>query len=138
MVPATYKEEPLPGFPAEDPSAEEVVLGYINAFDPDFLVRLSKNVPQYVRVGGVLGGKRTDTLKSVRRYALHKGDYGRSGLQKNGSIYSYAPQGQAVSADRRCFPAGIAGASEPAKRRAADKCRCFAVREVAATVSDLF
>ena len=65
MVPATYKEEPLPGFPAEDPSAEEVVLGYINAFDPDFLVRLSKNVPQYVRVGGVLGGKRTDTLKSV-------------------------------------------------------------------------
>ena len=37
----------------EDSSAEEFVLGCINAFDPDFLVQLSKNVPQYVRDLGI-------------------------------------------------------------------------------------
>ena len=52
-IPAAYKEEPLPGFPAEDPSAEEVVLGCINAFDPDFLVQLSENIPEYIRDLGI-------------------------------------------------------------------------------------
>ena len=52
-VPANWKEEPLPGFPAEDSSAEEVVIGCINAFDPDFLVQLPENVPEYIRDLGI-------------------------------------------------------------------------------------
>lgn len=52
-VPDAWKEKPLPGFPVEDPSTEEIVLGYINVFDPDFLVQLSENVPKYVRDLGI-------------------------------------------------------------------------------------
>ena len=52
-VPGDWKEKPLPEFPAEDPSAEEVVLGCINAFDPDFLVQLSEDIPKYIRNLGI-------------------------------------------------------------------------------------
>ena len=53
-IPSVWKEKPLPEHPpAERPSARSVVLGYINAFDPDFLVQLSKNVPRYVRDLGI-------------------------------------------------------------------------------------
>ena len=50
-VPSAWKEKPLPEErpSAKIPSARSVVLGYINAFDPDFLVELSKDVPKYVR-----------------------------------------------------------------------------------------
>ena len=49
----TGRKKPLPEFPAEDPSAEEVVLGCINAFDPDFLVQLSEDIPKYIRNLGI-------------------------------------------------------------------------------------
>ena len=52
-IPTAWKEKPLPGFPVEDSSAEEVVLGCIDAFDPDFLVQLSEDVPKYVRDLGI-------------------------------------------------------------------------------------
>ena len=53
-IPSAWKEKPLPEHPlAERPSARSIVLGYINAFDPDFLVQLSKNVPRYVRDLGI-------------------------------------------------------------------------------------
>ena len=52
-IPAAWEEKPLPGSPVEGPSTEEVVLGYINAFDPDFLVQLSEDVPKYVRDLGI-------------------------------------------------------------------------------------
>lgn len=58
-VPAAWKEEP-PGFPAENPSAEEVVLGCVNAFDPDFLVQLSEDIPEYIRDLGVRTVKPAD------------------------------------------------------------------------------
>ena len=59
-VPAAWKEEPLPGLPAESPSAEGVVLGCVNAFDPDFLVQLSEDVPEYIRNLGVRTRKPAD------------------------------------------------------------------------------
>lgn len=50
-LPSAWKEKkPLPGDrSAEHSTGRSVVLGYINAFDPDFLVQLSDNVPKYVR-----------------------------------------------------------------------------------------
>lgn len=42
-MPKTWRDSPL-----KAPSAKDVVLGYINSFDPDILVQLSKEVPTYV------------------------------------------------------------------------------------------
>lgn len=42
-MPATWKDGPL-----KAPPAKNVVLGYIEAFDPDILVQLSKDVPSYI------------------------------------------------------------------------------------------
>ena len=53
-IPATWKEEPLPKrLPTECPSARSVILGHIDAFDPDFLVQLSKSIPRYIRDLGI-------------------------------------------------------------------------------------
>ena len=51
---ATWKEEPLPKrLPTERPSARSVILGHIDAFDPDFLVQLPKSIPRYIRDSGI-------------------------------------------------------------------------------------
>ena len=46
--------------PVEDSSAEEFVLGCINAFDPDFLVQLSEDVPEYIHTLGIMTIKPAD------------------------------------------------------------------------------
>jgi hypothetical protein len=43
-MPKTWREGPI-----KAPHARDVVLGYIDAFDPDILVQFSRDVPQYVR-----------------------------------------------------------------------------------------
>lgn len=45
---STWADKPL-----KAPSAKDVVLGYIDSFDPDILVQLSKDIPQYVRDTGL-------------------------------------------------------------------------------------
>lgn len=42
--PKYWSEKPL-----KTPSAKNVVIGYINAFDPDILVQLSEDVPEYIK-----------------------------------------------------------------------------------------
>lgn len=42
-MPETWREKPL-----KAPSAQKVILGYIEAFDPDILVQFSKEVPDYI------------------------------------------------------------------------------------------
>lgn len=44
----TWADKPL-----KAPSAKDVVLGYIDSFDPDILVQLSKDIPQYVKDTGL-------------------------------------------------------------------------------------
>ncbi len=44
----TWAEKPM-----KTPSAKDVVIGYIDCFDPDVLVQLSKDVPRYVRETGL-------------------------------------------------------------------------------------
>ena len=46
-LPATWAEPPL-----KAPRAESVILGYLDAFDPDCLVQLSKDVPDFVKATG--------------------------------------------------------------------------------------
>ncbi len=43
-MPKTWKDGPL-----KAPKAKKVILGYIEAFDPDVLIQFSKDVPQYVK-----------------------------------------------------------------------------------------
>ena len=43
-MPKTWREGPI-----RSPKAQVVISGYIEAFDPDILVQLSKDVPQYVK-----------------------------------------------------------------------------------------
>src|ERR1700674_3477235 len=43
IMPATWKDGPL-----KAPAAKNVILGYLEAFDPDILVQLSKEVPAYI------------------------------------------------------------------------------------------
>lgn len=43
-MPKTWKDGPL-----KAPKAKEVILGYIEAFDPDILIQFSKDVPSYVK-----------------------------------------------------------------------------------------
>jgi hypothetical protein len=38
--------------PVKAPAAKSVILGYLGAFDPDVLVQLSKEVPEFVRAAG--------------------------------------------------------------------------------------
>lgn len=53
-IPAAWKEEFLPKrLPTERLSARSVILGHIDAFDPDLLVQLSKNIPRYIRSLGI-------------------------------------------------------------------------------------
>lgn len=48
-LPATWREEPL-----RSPSASSVILGYIEAFDPDVLVQIStKSIPQDISNAGL-------------------------------------------------------------------------------------
>ena len=47
-MPATWRDKPL-----KAPPAKTVVLGYIDAFDPDVLVQFSQAVPQYVTETGL-------------------------------------------------------------------------------------
>jgi hypothetical protein len=47
-MPKTWREKPL-----KAPKAKDVILGYIDAFDPDILVQFSKNVPSYVSDLGI-------------------------------------------------------------------------------------
>lgn len=46
------------------PKAKDVILGYIDAFDPDVLVQLSKNIPQYVSDIGIRIIKPNDIWRS--------------------------------------------------------------------------
>jgi hypothetical protein len=47
-LPATWREKHL-----KAPRAKDVVLGYIDAFDPDILVQFAREVPQYVQHRGL-------------------------------------------------------------------------------------
>ena len=47
-MPATWREKPL-----KTPSVKSVILGYVEAFDPDVFVQLSKNIPQYITEIGI-------------------------------------------------------------------------------------
>ncbi len=42
-MPATWRDKPF-----KSPSAKNVILGYIEAFDPDVFVQFSKGMPQYI------------------------------------------------------------------------------------------
>ena len=48
-IPSAWKEPLSEHLATERPSAKSVVLGHIDAFDPDFLVQLSKSIPRYIR-----------------------------------------------------------------------------------------
>jgi len=47
-MPSTWKEKPL-----RTPSAKSIILGYIEAFDPDIFVQFSKEVPKYINDIGI-------------------------------------------------------------------------------------
>src|SRR6266849_202706 len=47
-MPTTSREKPL-----KAPEAKKVILGYLDAFDPDILVQFSKNVPEFVTKTGL-------------------------------------------------------------------------------------
>lgn len=47
-MPSTWREKPL-----KTPPAKGIILGYIEAFDPDIFVQLSKEVPKYVSDTGI-------------------------------------------------------------------------------------
>jgi hypothetical protein len=47
-MPATWREGPL-----KAPPAKNVILGYIEAFDPDILVQFSKEIPAYITALGL-------------------------------------------------------------------------------------
>lgn len=47
-MPATWREKPL-----KTPSAKSIILGYIEAFDPDIFVQFSKSIPQYISETGI-------------------------------------------------------------------------------------
>lgn len=53
-MPATWKDGSF-----KAPKARDVISGYVDAFDPDLLVQLSKNVPSYLQDGGrqIIHGK---------------------------------------------------------------------------------
>lgn len=46
-MPSTWADKPM-----KAPSAESVILGYLEAFDPDVLVQLSKEVPPFITATG--------------------------------------------------------------------------------------
>ena len=47
-MPDTWKENPI-----RTPVAKDIMLGYINSFDPDVLVQFSKDVPSYITDLGI-------------------------------------------------------------------------------------
>jgi hypothetical protein len=47
-MPKTWQEKPI-----KTPSSKSVILGYIEAFDPDVFVQLSKNIPCYISESGI-------------------------------------------------------------------------------------
>jgi hypothetical protein len=47
-MPATWREKPL-----KAPHAREVILGYLDAFDPDILVQFSKDLPKFITDTGL-------------------------------------------------------------------------------------
>jgi len=47
-IPSTWRQKPVP-----TPPAKNVILGYIDAFDPDILVQFSKEVPKYISDIGI-------------------------------------------------------------------------------------
>jgi len=47
-MPATWRDKPL-----KAPEAKKVLLGYIEAFDPDILVQLSRSVPEFITNTGL-------------------------------------------------------------------------------------
>jgi len=59
-MPATWREKPL-----KTPSAKSVILGYVEAFDPDVFVQLSKNIPQYIVEIGIEIIKPEDIWKDL-------------------------------------------------------------------------
>ena len=50
-MPVTWRDKPL-----KAPPARSTILGLIDAFDPDFLMQLSKSMPSYI---GLIGLKIT-------------------------------------------------------------------------------
>lgn len=53
-MPKTWKD------PVKAPEAKKVILGYLDAFDPDILVQLSKSVPDFIAKLGLKVIKPTD------------------------------------------------------------------------------
>ncbi|MCK9544702.1 MAG: hypothetical protein M0R03_22010, partial [Novosphingobium sp.] len=47
-MPSTWKEKPF-----KTPSAKSVILGYIDAFDPDIFVQFSKDIPKFIIDTGI-------------------------------------------------------------------------------------
>jgi hypothetical protein len=47
-MPATWRDEPL-----KAPPAKSVILGYLNAFDPDILVQLCETAPDFIAAAGL-------------------------------------------------------------------------------------
>jgi len=47
-MPSTWREKPF-----KAPRAKNVILGYIEAFDPDILVQFSKDIPAFITKGGL-------------------------------------------------------------------------------------
>ena len=56
----TWREKPL-----KIPSAKGVILGYIEAFDPDVFVQFSKSIPQYISEIGIKVIKPDDIWKNL-------------------------------------------------------------------------
>lgn len=59
-MPGTWREKPL-----RTPSAKSVILGYIEAFDPDVFVQFSKSIPQYISEIGIKVIKPDDIWKNL-------------------------------------------------------------------------
>jgi hypothetical protein len=48
QMPKTWRDDPI-----KPPKAKDVILGYLEAFDPDILIQLSKEVPLFVKDSGL-------------------------------------------------------------------------------------
>jgi len=59
-MPGTWREKPF-----KTPSAKDVILGYLEAFDPDILVQFSQDIPAYVKDLGLTAIKPGEIWKGL-------------------------------------------------------------------------
>src|SRR5712692_2633552 len=59
-MPASWRDGPL-----KAPSAKSVILGYIEAFDPDILIQFSSTVPEFASKTGLKVVKPEEVWKSL-------------------------------------------------------------------------